>query len=535
MANSLVKDIAKTAKNNAVKGIGKAVFGTGAIGGALGKSFTKKFGGEEGGDTRVADALDNQSKVQEENSAILTRIETIVMNIADNVYNLAGIMNAQVVSMRDAQRIQQERAFAQGAAREENSSEALKLEGPKAAAGPIPDKKGGIKDTLKGIMDSIGSTKKLFKGFLKKFGVLALGITAAMGVAAFAASDIEKEGDIPTEEKQSAENVPPGENESPEKLAGGAIGFQPSVVEPPGGAAGTMATAGATGATGAGGSAGAAGGDGAAGAVGGNAVSVINTPTPIPPPAAVSPTSTFVEAAAAASTTPAIPPEPPAATPAAPPPSISTSSPAADPEVAKLQEYFEKPENAAENAQLDELHMREKTIKRAISSTKSLMSSASTPEEKAKHANILKNQLEPGLAATKAQKKAILDKARKAVGIETKSSTGTISSSPSPAGGAESAGAESAPASSASSGGGGGGMGASGSAATPVSPSPSTGASIGQASTSVAAASEPKPAKNNFIESNTSTDEGSPPPTAIPSPIAGRGSLDVGTVFGSES
>jgi hypothetical protein len=215
----------------------------------------------------------------------------------------------------------------------------------------------------------------------------------------------------------------------------------------------------------------------------------------------------------------------PPPTPAAPPPPAAASAPppsTEDAEAAKLAEYFNRPENASDNAQLEELQGRIGTIKRAIRDTKSLISSAETPEEKARHEAILKDQLEPGLEATKQQKKAILDKARKQLGIKTTQGAGAAPpSAPSASSGSGS------PASAPSAGGGGGG-------ASSVSSAPSSGKSIGAASTSVAAASEPKSAENKTItsSSNAGPSGGSPAESSIPSPIAERGSLDIGITFG---
>jgi hypothetical protein len=164
------------------------------------------------------------------------------------------------------------------------------------------------------------------------------------------------------------------------------------------------------------------------------------------------------------------------------------------------------------------------TIKRAIRDTKALIASSTTPEEKARHEAILKDQLEPGLEATKQQKKAILDKARKQLGIKPREGGGAPPSAPSSMPSASSSSAPSAP----SAGGGGG--------ASPVSASPSSGKSVGAASTSVAAASEPKPAENKTITSTSNAGStGSAAESSMPSPIAERGSLDIGITFGSGS
>lgn len=542
---SIIKDVAKAAKAKAVKGIGNAVFGKGLIGGALGKSFEKKFGDQEEENTDVADALREQESVQDNNNATLTRIETIVMNIADNIYNIAGVLNAQVVSMKEAHRLQQERAFKNAAASEEATSEALKVAAPAPAATPekdTKDKKGGITD----LIGSILGTKKIFKGFLKKFAIFAAGVTA-VGLAGFAASTLMSKKDSEEDSEASDESgAPPAGPNEPQVLSstppGAGPGGAPSPAAP--GASSSQTTAPES------------------------APVPVSTPAAAPSKPGPTPTSapgpSMSPAPGAASNAPAQTPEQgenafqlnkamtsaasgmlgvslpepvrkapaaaaPAPTPAAPPPPVAATSTAQDPEVAKLEEYFEKPENAAEKAQLDEVFHRKVVIERAISSTKALIQSAKTPEEKAQHEAILKDQLEPGLKATKEQKKAILDKARKVIRPSASAPAAPQASS---GGGGEAA----AIAPSGGGGGGGSGGGGGGGGASAVPSSPSSGSSIGAASTAVAAASESAPPKMSSTQINNDTTSGDKPaPSSIPSPIAGRGSLDIGTVFGSES
>jgi hypothetical protein len=128
---------------------------------------------------------------------------------------------------------------------------------------------------------------------------------------------------------------------------------------------------------------------------------------PAPPSPVVAPP------AVAASPSPIVPPAPASGG------SGSATPDSDDSEVKKLAEYFGRPENAADNAQLEELQNRIGTIKRGIRDTKSLIASSTTNEEKQRHEKILKEQLEPGLEATKKQKKAILDKARNVLQIST--------------------------------------------------------------------------------------------------------------------
>jgi hypothetical protein len=141
---------------------------------------------------------------------------------------------------------------------------------------------------------------------------------------------------------------------------------------------------------------------------------------PAPPSPVVAPP------AVAASPSPIVPPAPAAG-------GSGTATPDSDDsEVKKLAEYFGRPENAADNAQLEELQNRIGTIKRGIRDTKSLIASSTTNEEKERHEKILKEQLEPGLEATKKLKKAILDKARNALQIKTTGESGATPAPPPP-------------------------------------------------------------------------------------------------------
>ena len=105
-------------KKTAIKKVSKAVFGSGIVGSALGKAFEKKFAGEER-DTQVGDALKEQSTEQDKVNATLHRIEAVVLNIADNIYNIAGVWSKHVASMEEARRAQKERMDRQAAEQEE--------------------------------------------------------------------------------------------------------------------------------------------------------------------------------------------------------------------------------------------------------------------------------------------------------------------------------------------------------------------------------------------------------------------------------
>lgn len=589
MATSLIKDVAKKAKSNAVKGIGNAVLGSGVVGGALNKAFQNKFGDKEEKDTRVADALEQQTKAQDSNSATLTRIESIVMNISDNVYNLAGIMNAQVVSMQEAERLQKERAFKEGAAKEEAAAEALKpttaLAGTKA---PTKEKEGsGFGGILSSIMDSIGGTRKMFMTFTKKFGVLALGLTAALGVGAAIAG--AKAGFFDSKDQKQAApekpapEAPPGPQAEAQPEAPAAEASQESAPPP---SAEPLPD------TGAGGGRGGQGGPTAEQA---SSASYATSPPAAtvsapPPTAGGAPTATK------------------------PPPQPAAAQQTTDSEAGALKDYFNRPENVMDKVQLEALWARKQQLQTGLALAKqnndpklasSIVENIASVEttrseilERAKKAaspaggggagtSPTTPVSAPPVAATKFGDKAESDpkEARNfifrssQIGVDPKPDGSFVdieSGNPvteeqlaqkiqaagkdpakvidqvkkyqekigkrtqTPAGGSQpvapaGGGGDAAAVAGGGSGGGGGGGGAASGGATPVPPAPASGADIATASTDVAAASEPKPPQTSSTEVNTGSSDSNPLPNAIPTPIANRGTLDVGTIFGSEA
>lgn len=488
MAKGFIADVKKTA----IKNVASSMSRSGLVGRAIGRAINKKFGDPEKDDS-VQQALKEQADLQNSTGASLARIESVVLNIADNVYNIASIMNAQVTSMKEAQRLQQERSFREAAAQEEQEAEAsaTKVGGPEASA-TTPAEGGKKKGMMGSMLDALSGSKKMFKTLLKRFAVVAAGL----GIAAGAIYVASKEG--------GDEGEPTGTEGT---TGGGEMGPPAPAPESP--------------------------------------TSLITSTSTPPPQATPAPTPSATPAqtpeqgenafqlnksltGAASEMLGTKLPEPtrsaPAATPAAPPPSVAATAPASEGDVSKVEEWFKRPENAADDAELTRLTEQRNIIQRAISSTKALLSSAKTPEEKQQHQDILDKQLTPGLENVKKQRKALLDKAKTAMGVAPSTAGGGAASSTGagPAGGAM-PGGESAPA--APSGGGGGG------GASPVAPSTSTGADIGSSSVAVAAGNEPTTPKNETVQLNSASTTGSPPASMMPSPVADRGSLDVGITF----
>ena len=95
-----MKSEAKTlAREKASAAIG-GLFGTGIVGDTMRRIVDKKFG------RQTPDKVSGQTilSVQREMSGTLMRIETIAQNISDNLYNIAGVLNAQITSMEQTRR-----------------------------------------------------------------------------------------------------------------------------------------------------------------------------------------------------------------------------------------------------------------------------------------------------------------------------------------------------------------------------------------------------------------------------------------------
>jgi hypothetical protein len=171
----------------------------------------------------------------------------------------------------------------------------------------------------------------------------------------------------------------------------------------------------------------------------------------------------------------------------APTPATPTAvAPEVDPEVKKLDEYFNRPENAAMLSRLEDVQNRINIIRRGISSTKALLRSETDPTKIKELQDSIKLQ-EAGLDAARSEKRSLLDAARKSLGIREK---GPMPSPSAPTSPGLTASAGGAPGGSTGSGGATGGAISTASAApSPISADPpSSGSSLSDASSQVAEA-----------------------------------------------
>lgn len=473
---SFASDLKKTAAKN----IGKSLARTGLIGGALGKAFAKRFGDDEE-DTQVADALKEQSDAQDHNNATLERLESIVMNIADNVYNIAAVWSEHVTSMKEAQRHQREEEFKRQAQQEEDAAEALKISSPGAAA--TEGSEGEKKKSLFGnIIDAVGNTKGLMKGMLKKFALLALGVTAAVGATAALAyvgsqesEDVENTNVPSTTQltNSSGSADTPSTSSSTSSSSTATTSSPSSTTSTSGGPATSMSTSGAT--------------------------SVNNAPT------ASAPGATPVSNAPVTSA--------PGATPVSSPPSIAATQ-----EPVKLADVVKVPPDVKTNGisvvvpggetkvfpdkeTIDHWQQGKKTISVNVGGTNWTFKDAESFSKWQQEATPTQGQVATAPAAT------------------------------APAGGAMAPSSGGGVGTSESSSGGGGAGGSESGGASPITPAASSGADVGAASVAVSAASESNKSDTQQIDISGDKKIEPPPAQAIPSPIADRGSLDNDTIF----
>lgn len=206
-------------KRLAISKVTQSVFGSGVVGSTLSQAFAKKFGGEEKEETRVTDAIQEQKAEQSNVNTTLYRIEAIVLNIADNIYNIAGVWSKHVASMEEARRAQAERMSRETAAQEEAASEAQRVGGPSVSGETVEaDKKGG------GLSGLVASSKSRLGSLLKRFAVMAglsfgVGLAGAGAVLAGAAAadfgSVDDEEDGGGEEGATSEPPPPTPVSSP--------------------------------------------------------------------------------------------------------------------------------------------------------------------------------------------------------------------------------------------------------------------------------------------------------------------------------
>lgn len=237
MATNYSSELKKTAK----KSIIKSFLGTGAVG----RAAMKTFAGKQEESDPVANALEEQSQVQDETSATIMRLEPVVVNIADNVYNIAGVWAERVASMEEAKRDQKERISKEQAALEEAENEAARELAPLPSATDGADASKQQDTSERGLIgklaDSIKGMGGLLRGVMGRVGLLAkaigvAGVAGVGGAALVAAMNDANEqgvsGTAPSTPPSGADQVTPP---PPPTATGGTSGAVPSSSSQPGG------------------------------------------------------------------------------------------------------------------------------------------------------------------------------------------------------------------------------------------------------------------------------------------------------------
>jgi hypothetical protein len=182
-ASEISAELKKVAKQKIITGF----FGSGTIGQAISKRVLKK---EE--DDPVSSALAEQQNVQTNINTTIVRIEPIVVNISDNIFNIAAVWSKHVARMEDALKFQKERLSKEKAAVEEEDNEERAVEAEvvkKASAGGTDT---GTDDTKGGILGSLlrgtNKTRSIIKSGLANIGkfLLASAASAALSTGAVA-------------------------------------------------------------------------------------------------------------------------------------------------------------------------------------------------------------------------------------------------------------------------------------------------------------------------------------------------------------
>lgn len=484
--------------------------------GLVGKLIAKRMGRDEK-DTRVEDALEDQNNVADQNTSTLERIESIVVNISDNIYNLTSVWSDYVVSLEETKRLRQEQQSRDAAAAEEAANEAAsRIDAPNLAGTDTPatkdDKKGGMFSNL---ISAFGQTKSKFSGITKKLAVL-LGGSAALILGANAIASDSSDSNQQTSDQSQPQVEVVSEQQEPPPLPSRDVPNVSqfvSAIKEYGGEQGAK--------------------DAQfmekmfAGAQSGDIGSVFAT---MQEHAAANPQLTTTSIPSLSGDDPTSASEP-AATPMPPPP-VAASAPPSTPDTStSTQPSADDPIKELEDrkAGLDKRLAQREKIKE-IRKDEILKAWGTKDPERAKTLTDKVDKDFADYAADVEAAKAKIDASiasLKATGATNTPPSQGGTSSPSSSPGGDTGSVSVNPSSTAGAGAG---------ASMVPSAASSTGADLNATSTAVSAAQEQAPLQPVVSTNIQNTSQNnSPPKNAIPSPIANRGSLDKNITFSSGS
>jgi hypothetical protein len=191
---SAARQVLKEKTRKQLANIATSVLGSGVLGTTAKKILNKKLARQ-----KTTEATDRANMAlagaQQDTDSTLLRMESIVMNIADNIYNIAGILGAQLTSMKETQK---EAAFQRSIARaqlEENISEsgATGVAKETVAARSTGDKKQGIIGKL---LASFKQTRGSLGKLAKRVGIIGGGLLMLAGPLSKAVAGFSKLHDV---------------------------------------------------------------------------------------------------------------------------------------------------------------------------------------------------------------------------------------------------------------------------------------------------------------------------------------------------
>ena len=222
------------AKQQFMEGVKDRVFGQGLLGRSLRAGFEAKFGKKE-----TPQETNQVEMLEKENVSVLKRIEIVVTNISDNIYNIAGALNAQLTSMKETEEEMRRQEVERLASLEEQSMELTSTTSSVNKEKSKTDNKPNIFESIsKSFLSFKNSIAKFASGIgsilkSKKFLALA-GVSALGGAAAYAAMQDKDQTDSETKPSGQTASVDVSVNlpESKPSSTSPTENIQPTVVKP---------------------------------------------------------------------------------------------------------------------------------------------------------------------------------------------------------------------------------------------------------------------------------------------------------------
>ena len=203
-SSELVRELKQAAQQKLVT----SFFGTGIVGQALTKRFAEK---NKVSNDPINKAMSEQNAVQNQVNATAVKIEPIVRSIARTVNTLARVWAKHVYAKQEALRLQRERLSKERALAEEDENERKQAEQQAVQKESLTgtqteDGKGSI---LGSILASTRSTKAFVKKAFGKLAKLLVGVGLGGAAAAYAMSVAnDQEADQPQVEQTSPSTAP---------------------------------------------------------------------------------------------------------------------------------------------------------------------------------------------------------------------------------------------------------------------------------------------------------------------------------------